>query len=485
MGICDEKKVTRKKRKPRPKRAKLELGRYRVKQELDDSPWVMNHVQAFPSPLPEPRTESRITFREVMVDDTGRIELWQNPCWHQRYMEEAGYILRPRNPRSLVDLSIVADSAPLPDFYQKLTTGIPPIPSEVMESLRDRALSHFREQVAPEALLMASILEIVTAIKLGESIAKKGAKLQDETARRYYTKKKSLIRKGVEDQLAGYIAWKFVVLPVLMDLKAFWCSFEKAVKRLNFLTKHRGSPVRVRYAYKNFLKDIDPADLTIWAGKPGGYYYGNWNPACPPWVGGCASPEREEIAGNYFIFNEKFQVDFHAQAMVVYPLPDLFRTLMNQRFPDIPGLTREHSLTLYAMWGLDRPGSTVWELIPFSFVADWFTDIGKQVADWIDDVAKIWPDGEIRQVGHSIKLTSRWSVAYDIDDEPEFGEHLGFIDYKVYNRCDGLPPGSSYSWDNGGAIRYDRSILSAALVAGFTKNWHYRHYYKLPRRVRR
>lgn len=34
------------------------------------------------------------------------------------------------------------------------------------------------------------------------------------------------------------------------------------------------------------------------------------------------------------------------------------------------------------IWGLDQPVSALWELIPFSFVVDWFFNVGKTIAAW-------------------------------------------------------------------------------------------------------
>lgn len=34
------------------------------------------------------------------------------------------------------------------------------------------------------------------------------------------------------------------------------------------------------------------------------------------------------------------------------------------------------------IWGLNRPFDAVWELVPFSFVVDWFFNVGKVIASW-------------------------------------------------------------------------------------------------------
>lgn len=35
-----------------------------------------------------------------------------------------------------------------------------------------------------------------------------------------------------------------------------------------------------------------------------------------------------------------------------------------------------------SIWGMDQPVETLWELIPFSFIADWFFNIGQTLASW-------------------------------------------------------------------------------------------------------
>lgn len=40
------------------------------------------------------------------------------------------------------------------------------------------------------------------------------------------------------------------------------------------------------------------------------------------------------------------------------------------------------SISQSSIWGLDQPFETIWELIPFSFVVDWFFNVGKTIAAW-------------------------------------------------------------------------------------------------------
>lgn len=37
-------------------------------------------------------------------------------------------------------------------------------------------------------------------------------------------------------------------------------------------------------------------------------------------------------------------------------------------------------------WGLDQPFEAIWELIPYSFIVDWFFNVGKTIASWTPNV---------------------------------------------------------------------------------------------------
>lgn len=40
------------------------------------------------------------------------------------------------------------------------------------------------------------------------------------------------------------------------------------------------------------------------------------------------------------------------------------------------------AITESMIWGLDQPFEAMWELVPFSFVVDWFFNVGKTIASW-------------------------------------------------------------------------------------------------------
>lgn len=40
------------------------------------------------------------------------------------------------------------------------------------------------------------------------------------------------------------------------------------------------------------------------------------------------------------------------------------------------------SISEATIWGIDQPFTAMWELVPFSFVVDWFLNVGKVIASW-------------------------------------------------------------------------------------------------------
>jgi hypothetical protein len=120
------------------------------------------------------------------------------------------------------------------------------------------------------------------------------------------------------------------------------------------------------------------------------------------------------------------------------------------------------------MMATDRIGSVIWEAIPFSFVIDWFTDVGKQLAEMLDSATKNFPDGQIlpSTVCHSFKLRAQFALTYVY--EPTLGliqeENLGKVNYTRYQRLPDLPQGGRVTFDLG-AINPNRGTLTAALVS--------------------
>lgn len=393
-------------------------------------------------------TDNRIIFYEKIEDRVGYLQEWTNPCQHIKYREYG--INRPRTLMSDT-CAFAVDQGVLPDIYGVLVSGIPALPPNSYQELASQAYEHFVTAVKPEVKLLNLILEMVSTLKGAESKIKTASKLAIQARLKFKKLYDLFIKKGLTEPEASFLAWSFAIKPLIGDLQKILCSVEKARKRLKFLVDHEGVPVRIHFRRKNVM-ELSPS--TALEAAAGSYIYGGWNPTCPPWVFTCAQPEREQIRSVYRIRPMEFDITFCAQALVVYKLPPF-------RFKK--GTDDGLSLVWGAMMYTDRIGSVIWEAIPFSFIIDWITDLGKQLADWLDNKTRIFPDGEIRAVGHSFKLTSKWKVTAE-SDLCGTTESLGKCSLTRYQRAEGLPFNSTYTFNIGGLTTPYHSALITALT---------------------
>lgn len=63
-------------------------------------------------------------------------------------------------------------------------------------------------------------------------------------------------------------------------------------------------------------------------------------------------------------------------------------------------LTEVDNVSSLNLWGFDQLAEGIWELVPFSFVVDWFFNIGKFIASWTPEVG--------------LKVLASWVVVTDI-----------------------------------------------------------------------
>jgi len=102
----------------------------------------------------------------------------------------------------------------------------------------------------------------------------------------------------------------------------------------------------------------------------------------------------------------------------------------------------DHLLTKYFATG---PASLAWELVPFSFVLDWFVDL-TPVLDAIDNtltgskksVKYAWTsekfDVRVAYFKHRCTATNRSSSTHTLHDWPGDGSMIGYTQYRAYRR---------------------------------------------------
>lgn len=111
--------------------------------------------------------------------------------------------------------------------------------------------------------------------------------------------------------------------------------------------------------------------------------------------------------------------------------------------------------------GLNISPANVWAVIPWSFVADWFVNVGKG----LDTVSQDWiePIVDVLQAYHSSKWT--YSLTFKVTPQGSFSggaAPVGAIQGTRYGRHLGMP---SYNM-TGPDLNADRIRLLASLVAG-------------------
>lgn len=452
MGLCD--RIQKPSRPPRKKVYKGKRIGWRTRKVA--KPQAEDFVQTYylplgPEPMPWPRHQDRVVVENAISDRVGYWQSWTNPCNHIKWDETD-----LRRPGPLVGPpGVVADTSEFPQALLSTALAQTPLPpSEVVDELFNTARTHFITTVNPSVLLLNSILELIETVKAGLEKAEGLAEKLDTIRKRYFAELKRLLSTGVSELDANFLAYMFAVKPFIQDVRNIWCSLERARKRLRELIQSGGKAVRVRYSRKRFWEPEvgdESRKFRVPAPNAGLWFTTNWLPSCPPWEEGCPLPASDDTGAYYELRVENYELNFAAQASVLYRLPPC-------RFENGGGL----AIVWASMMGLDRIGSAIWEAIPFSFVVDWFTNVGKQLANWVDGLTKNFPDGEILEQACSFKLKVNYSL-YFIQPITGSEEYCGTCLLTRYLRGVGMPDGilNIFEW---GIQSPTRGFLSAALT---------------------
>lgn len=226
----------------------------------------------------------------------------------------------------------------------------------------------------------------------------------------------------------GFLTKKFGWDNLLSDLRAFSTIIADVQQRLRFLKNTRGKPTRIRWEKRDIQFSLPSAAPIVRrvSGARG------WD---------C------ELKRTYY------RCDLGATATLLHRLDHLDDTI---------GLLRGLTIAL----GLNNPLKAVWEVMPMSFVVDWFL----RISDHLDRVAALQPAEE----WHLMDVTrSRKEVAYfqvdQINSEiinggPNPRQRLGTIRYVSYNRAVGLPLKPEILSVSG--LSPDQLVLLLAMLAG-------------------
>jgi hypothetical protein len=228
----------------------------------------------------------------------------------------------------------------------------------------------------------------------------------------------------VTSAAGGYLNWQFGWEPFLADLRTLSSLMSVVDARLEFLRKTYGKVTRLGVSRRDVLQ-LDPTPLWRMYGAPHGL-----------------------LAHTRGLVN--YRVDLRAGCLFSHKLPWL---------NDVQGTLRAAAGAL----GLNNPLQVVWQAMPFSFVVDWFLNIGGALSqlDFQDRTVE-W---DIWNVHWSAKHT------FDVEVRQRFNDSNGnvLIDQMVgrwrcsrYERFRGYPaPESMFDLDS---LSPKQASLLAALI---------------------
>lgn len=217
------------------------------------------------------------------------------------------------------------------------------------------------------------------------------------------TELKSMIPKFtgdiVRDLAALHLNKSFAWDSLVSDLKSFSALTSSIEKRMKTLRDTRGKPTRLHFTRKNILQGALGSSVVL---EP----YRGWG-------------TKYTLRG--------FRMEFHAGAT-------LFQ-LMNH-LDDAIGYVRG----VVGALGGANPLKQVWNIIPLSFVVDYFFNVSAR----LDALARVKPEEtwELSRVTHSFKSVAVWDVAQThphLVDWVEPDQYLGTVVKTTYQRALGLP----------------------------------------------
>jgi hypothetical protein len=225
----------------------------------------------------------------------------------------------------------------------------------------------------------------------------------------------------------GYLNFNFGWKPFVADLKTLYNLTSTLNARIQFLIARNGKQTRLGYTANDIL-DVNLSSYS-WHNPQSGL---------------------EDV--EFTLDLDGYRADFKAGAFILQDLKDL-KSLAGYLRAMVPAL------------GLTNPAKIIWNAIPFSFVADWFTGLSSRLHaiqsrpfEGIFDVSRMTT---------SVKETSSIRVTANIDyPSPVSNPVLGNIVITRYRRLSQLPVRSSFLSALTAPTPKQQSLLLALLRSG-------------------
>lgn len=182
------------------------------------------------------------------------------------------------------------------------------------------------------------------------------------------------IEDGVLNTIAGgYLNKSFGWDNLLADLGSFSSLVEKIKKRIEFLQKTAGTPTRLGFSRRHC------------------------NPLVPDMenLGVMSEPVLTGFTGSYAVL-KSYTCVFHATAWITQTLAEIDGIMIWFR-------------AIITSLGLDNPVKAVWQVLPFSFVVDWFAD----VSGHLDRLTRLHPavGWDVNDFSHSFRHVFNWELS--------------------------------------------------------------------------
>lgn len=234
---------------------------------------------------------------------------------------------------------------------------------------------------------------------------------------------KDVFKRDARNIAETHLTYSFGIKPLISDVLNAITAVTQLQKKLAWLRKNQGKPVRVRFT-KDFSKSYKPANVFV-----------------------------DQGIENAVTEIDSFECRYNAFATVVYDTTALSNLELKAR-------------TFARAFGVSSIGNTLWELTPWSFVIDWAFRVG----DWIDSIdPSITLPTRFLDLGWSMTMRETRSV-YKTWDLPISGNKslYGRCSRRLYHREPGLPVSFS-SLDLGDPGLTQLALGCSLLVQKFAK----------------
>lgn len=231
------------------------------------------------------------------------------------------------------------------------------------------------------------------------------------------------IRKLIRTASGSFLAWKFGISPILSDINAVQRYLPKLASDLQ---RHRDGDAK-RFSM------VFPANLSYIGGS---YLSGGQN--------------------GFKVYDYTRQGRSNASSSVRYVLVvEPAVRYLTSFFSNVDGLARRFSTS---------PASLAWELVPFSFVVDWFVDL-RGALNTLDNIVGVAPykvRSFTRSFGYDVSADVFMDTFSPCNGSPTFSCRLGSASYRHYERSM-VSGGNLATWNP----RFGKSqaAISAALIS--------------------